>query len=211
MKLYYAPGACSLASHIVAEEEELPLELERVDLKTHRTERGVDFYSINPKGYVPTLEFDGGEILTENVAILPCLADLVPVAELAPPAETMERLRLMEWLGYLSAELHHAFGPFFHGNDENRKTEAREIIHRRLSYIGDRIAGHDFLMGSQFTVADAYLFVMLRWCDMAGIDLGQFSVLDRYRIRIAARSSVQAAMKAEGLETEKRDPMRRRA
>src|SRR5215471_5113651 len=137
MKLYYAPGACSLASRIVAEEAEIPLEYERVDLKTHRTESGKDFYDINPKGYVPTLEFDDGEILTENVAILPCLADLVPNADLAPPPESVERYRLLEWLGFLASELHHAFSPFFHGNDESRKTEARETIAKRLSFVAN--------------------------------------------------------------------------
>jgi glutathione S-transferase len=211
MKLYYAPGACSLASHIVAEEEGLPLDLERVDLKTHRTARGEDFYAINPKGYVPTLGFDGGEILTENVAILPFLADLAPAAELAPADGTMDRVRLLEWLGFLNSELHHAFAPFFHGNDENRGTEARGTIRKRLSFIADRIGGHDYLMGDKFTVADAYLFVMLRWCDMAGIDLGEFPVLDRYRARIAARPPVQAAMKAEGLPLDRPAAMRRRA
>ena len=209
MKLYYAPGACSLASHIVAEEEELPLELERVDLKSHRTESGEDFYDINPKGYVPALAFDDGQILTENVAILPCLADLVPNADLAPPPESAERYRLLEWLGFLSSELHHAFNPFFHGNDEKRQAEARETIAKRLSLVANRIDGHDYLMGDKFSVADSYLFVMLRWCDMAQIDLGRFSILDRYRTRIASRSAVQAAMKAEGLPAVKPAALRK--
>jgi glutathione S-transferase len=211
MKLYYAPGACSLAAHIVAEEEELPLELERVNLKTHRTEHGEDFYDINPKGYVPALEFDDGEVLTENVAILPCLADLVPNAGLAPPAESFARLRLLEWLGFLSAELHHAFAPFFHGNDESRKTEAREVIRRRLSYVADELSGRDYLMGEALSVADPYLFVMLRWCDLAGIELGEFTVLDRYRTRMLSRAAVQAAMKAEGLPRARPAAVRRSA
>jgi len=203
MKLYYAPGACSLASHIVAIEEGLSLELEKVDLKTHRTETGKDFYSINPKGYVPAIESDSGAILTENVAILPFLADLMPSAELGAPDETMERVRLLEWLGYLAAEVHHAFSPFFHTADDARKSEARETIRKRFAYLASRLDGHDYLMGKGFSVADAYLFVILRWTPLAGIDLKEFPVLDRYRARIAERPSVKAAMRDEGLTKER--------
>jgi glutathione S-transferase len=200
MKLYYSPGACSLATHIAAKEEGLALELERVDLKTHRTEYGEDFRRLNPKGYVPALELDDGTLLTENVAILVFIADQMPESGLAPPCESMERSRLLEWLAFLATELHKAFGPIFHHGDDTLKAEARETIEKWLAYIADRLAGHEFLMGDQFTVADAYLFVMLRWCDLAQIPLGQFPVLASYRVRIAVRPAVQAAMREERLK-----------
>jgi len=201
MKLYYSPGACSLATHIAAKEEGLALDLERVDLKTHRTEHGGDFRRLNPKGYVPALELDDGALLTENVAILPFIADQNPQAGLAPPPQTMERTRLVEWLAFLATELHKSFGPIFHHGNDTLKAEARDTIEKWLAYIADRLAGQDFLMGERFTVADAYLFVMLRWCDIAQIPLGNFPVLASYRARIAARPAVQAAMREEKLKT----------
>src|SRR5882672_5089635 len=161
MKLYYSPGACSLAAHIAAKEEGLALDLIRVDLKTHRTERGEDYRRLNPKGYVPALELDDGSLLTENVAILPFIADQRPEAGLAPPPETMARTRLIEWLAFLATELHKSFGPIFHHGDDVLEAEARNTIEKWLAYIADRLAGRDFLMGEHFTVADAYLFVML--------------------------------------------------
>jgi glutathione S-transferase len=199
MKLYYSPGACSLASHIAAKEEGLVLELERVDLKTHRTEHGDDYRRLNPKGYVPALELDDGSLLTENVAILLFIADQRPEAGLAP-SESMARIRLVEWLAFLSNELHKAFGPFFHHGDKGLQADARDTIEKWLAYVEGRLAGHDFLMGEQFTVADAYLFVMLRWLDLARIPIGIFRVLASYRQRIATRPAVQAAMREERLK-----------
>src|SRR6266550_5613286 len=200
MKLYYSPGACSLATHIAAKEEGLALDLERVDLKTHRTEHGEDFRRLNPKGYVPALELDDGTLLTENVAVLPFIADQNPQAGLAPPPQTMERTRLVEWLAFLATELHKSFGPIFHHGNDTLKAEARDIIEKWLVYIADRLAGREFLMGDRLTVADAYLFVMLRWCDIAQIPLANFPVLASYRARIAARPAVQAAMREEKLK-----------
>lgn len=200
MKLYYSPGACSLAPHIAAKEEGLALDLERVDLSTHRTEHGQDYRRLNPKGYVPALELDDGTLLTENVAILPFIADLRPEAGLAPAPETMARTRLVEWLAFLATELHKSFGPLFHRSSDSLKAEARDTIERWLAYVGDQFAGRDFLMGDHFTVADAYLFVILRWCEMAQIPLAKFPVLASYRARIAARPAVQAAMKEERLK-----------
>ena len=200
MKLYYSPGACSLAPHIAAKEEGLVLDLVRVDLKNHRTEHGEDYRRLNPKGYVPALGLDDGSLLTENVAILPFIADQRPDSGLAPPPQTMERTRLVEWLAFLATELHKAFGPIFHHGDDTLKAEARETIEKWLVYIADRLAGHEFLMGDHFTVADAYLFVILRWSDLAQIPLGSFPPLDVYRARIAARPSVQAAMREERLK-----------
>ena len=200
MKLYYSPGACSLAPHIAAKEEGLALELERVDLTTHRTEHGQDYRRLNPKGYVPALELDDGTLLTENVAILPFIADQKPEAGLAPPPETMARIRLIEWLAFLATELHKSFGPIFHRGNESLKAEARETIEKWLAYVADQLADRVFLMGDHFTVADAYLFVLLRWCDFAQIPLGNFPRVAAYRARIAARPAVQAAMREERLK-----------
>jgi glutathione S-transferase len=200
MKLYYSPGACSLAPHIAAKEEGLTLDLERVDLSTHRTEHGQDYRRLNPKGYVPALELDDGTLLTENVAILPFIADLRPEAGLAPAPETMARTRLLEWLAFLATELHKSFGPLFHRSSDSLKAEARDTIEKWLDYVGDQLADRDFLMGDHFTVADAYLFVILRWCEMAQIPLANFPVLAAYRASIAARPAVQAAMREERLK-----------
>ena len=150
MKLYYSPGACSLATHIAAKEAGLALDLERVDLKTHRTEHGEDYRRLNPKGYVPALELDDGTLLTENVAILPFIADQRPEAGLAPPPQTMARTRLLEWLGFLATELHKAFGPIFHHGNDSLKVEARETIERWLAYVADQLAGRDFPDGRPF-------------------------------------------------------------
>jgi glutathione S-transferase len=200
MKLYYSPGACSLAAHIAAKEEGLALDLERVDLATHRTEHGQDYRRLNPKGYVPALELDDGTLLTENVAILPFIADQRPEAGLAPAPQTMARTRLIEWLAFLSNELHKSFGPIFHRSNESLKAEARDTIEKWLAYVADQLAGRDFLMGEHFSVADAYLFVILRWSETAKIPLGNFPVLAAYRAKIAARPAVQAAMREEQLK-----------
>lgn len=195
MKLYYAPGACSLAAHIMAEEEGLPLSYERVDLKTHTTSDGRDFRQINPKGYVPALELDDHGLLTENVAILPYLADRMPDSGLAPK-DAMGRTRLLEWLGFLSTELHKPFAPLFHGKDETAQSAARDAIAKRLTFI-DEQKGPNFLMGPQFSAADAYLFVMLLWCGKMKITLP--GALAEYRDKIAARPAVKRAMTEEGL------------
>jgi glutathione S-transferase len=200
MKLYYSPGACSLAPHIAAKEGGLALDLERVDLTTHRTEHGQDYRRLNPKGYVPALELDDGTLLTENVAILPFIADQRPEAGLAPAPETMARTRLIEWLAFLATELHKSFGPIFHRSSESLKAEARDTIEKWLAYIADQLAGRDFLMGEHFSVADVYLFVILRWGDIAKIPLGNFPVLEAYRAKIAARPAVQAAIREERLK-----------
>jgi glutathione S-transferase len=200
MKLYYSPGACSLAAHIAAKEEGLALELVRVDLKTHRTERGDDYHRLNPKDYVPALELDDGTLLTEAVAILPFIADLKPEAGLAPPPASLARPHLIEWLAFLATELHKSFGPLFHRGNDTLKAEARATIEKWLAYIAAQLADRDFLMGEHFTVADAYLFVMLRWLDFAQIPLSRFPVLASYRQRIATRPAVQAAMREERLK-----------
>jgi len=200
MKLYYSPGACSLSPHIVLAEAGLPYTLERVDLKAKKTETGADFFAINPAGYVPTLALDNGEILTEGPAIVQYLADLAPATKLAPPAGSFERVRLQELLNYISTEIHKAFSPLFNpAAPEDWKTFMRGQIVRRLEPLEQRVAGGGCLMGG-FTVADAYLFTVIGWTRLVGIDLKEARpALAEYQARIKARPGVQQAMKEEGL------------
>ena len=200
MKLYYGPGACSLSPHIVLRELGLPFELERVDTKAGKTERGTDYRTVNPKGAVPTLELDDGQRLTEGPAIVQYLADLEPESGLAPRAGTMERYRLQEWLNFITSEVHKQFSPLFKPNTpEDYKPVAKENIARRFDWLDKQLAGQEYLMGKTFTVADAYLFVMLTWTKPTGIDLGRWPNLGEYRKRVAARPKVKEAMRAEGL------------
>ena len=206
MKLYYSPGACSLASHIVLREIGRPFDLERVDLKSHRTSSGCDFLLINPKGYVPALRLDGGggELLTENVAVLNYLADLAPEKDLAPPNCTMQRYRLIEKLTFISTELHKQFAPLIHRAGAKAESAARAKISDRLLYLQDHLGDRPYLMGAKFTVADAYLFVMLLWCDEHGIDLSMFPTLEAYEHRLAERPAIAAALASEGLHAVQR-------
>ncbi len=200
MKLYYAPGACSLASHIVLHELGLPFETESVSLARKLTRAGVDFNTINPKGYVPALELDGGGLLTEGPAILQYLADRVPAAGLAPPCGTLERARLQEWLSFINAELHKPFGPALdRAAAEPEREAARQRIAKRLDFTERALAGRDYLLGAAFTVADAYLYTVLRWTEPAGVELGRWPLLAAYRARIGARPAVAAARAAEKL------------
>jgi glutathione S-transferase len=200
MKLYYSPGACSLASHIALHETGLPFEIEKVDFASKKTAGGSDFNQINPKGYVPTIKLDDGSILTEGAAVLQYIADQKPDSGLAPKAGTMERYRLQEWLTFIGTEIHKTFSPLFNkAAAEEVKTNARNLLTRRLGYVETQLANKPYLMGDHFTVADAYLFVVTRWSDHAGFDLGPFPRIKEYLARIAARPAVQAAMKAEGL------------
>jgi glutathione S-transferase len=202
MKLYYSPGACSLSPHIVLREAERRFDLERVDLKSHRTASGGDFLLINPKGYVPALQLDGpgSVVLTEGPAIVQYIGDLAPDAHLVPPAGTFARYHLQELLNFISSELHKQFGPLF---DPQTPAEIaahqRGKIGERLRYLQDVLNDRAFLMGESFTVADAYLFVMLQWCRPHGIELETYPNLDDYEGRIAQRPAVQAALSAEGL------------
>jgi glutathione S-transferase len=192
MKLYYAPGACSLASHIVGSEGGLKLELEKVDLKEHKTESGGDFYAVNPKGYVPALTLDDGAVLTENVALLTFLGDK---ADLTPKGA--ERYRLLEWLAFITSEIHKSFAPLFQGAPDDVAQKAREKILKRLFFVEQRLAG-DYVMGA-FTPADAYLYVMLRWCEKMGIDIAALPRMTAFKARMAARPGVRAALAAEGI------------
>lgn len=200
MKLYYSPGACSLSPHIVLNEGGFTYDTERVDLASGKTETGADYRAVNPNGYVPALLLDDGQVLTEGPAIVQYLADRVPEKRLAPPAGTMERYRLMEWLNFISTELHKGFGALFNPQaPEEWKTAVKAQLAQRIGHVSQRLAGKTYIMGDDFTVADAYLFTVLGWSQYVGLDLSPWPMLAAYLGRVAARPAVQAALKAEGL------------
>ena len=200
MKLYYSPGACSLSPHITLLEAGLAATLVKVDTKTHKLGGGEDFYAINSKGYVPVLELDDGRRLTEGPAIVQYLADRSPESRLAPPADSFERYRLQEWLNFITSELHKQYGPFFAPNTPAEyKPILRDKLRMRLEWLAGKLEGNDYLMGSQFTVADAYLYTILRWSPFVDIDLARWPVLAAYKARVEARPHVHEALLAEGL------------
>jgi glutathione S-transferase len=200
MKLYYSPGACSLSPHIVLEEAGLPYEPVLASTKTHKLQDGTDYYTINPKGYVPLLELDDGQRLTEGPAIVQYLADLVPGKNLAPANGTMARYRLQEWLNFITSELHKGIGGMFNpAMPEEGKAVMRARATDRLKWVDNQLAGKAYVMGDTFSVADAYLFTVARWSMRVGIDIAGLPELRAYLVRVAARPAVQAAMKAEGL------------
>jgi len=199
MKLYYARGACSLASVIALQEAGMRADLVKVDLRTKKAEGG-DFTAVNSKGYVPALRLDDGQVLTENVAVLQYIADRKPEAKLAPPAGTMERYRLQEWLSFINSEIHKSFGPLFNAEaKEETRQYARNLLAKRLSWLEGAMGSRTFLMGESFTVADAYLFTVLSWGAHVGVDIAKWPAIKSYYERIAARPQVIAAMQAEGL------------
>jgi glutathione S-transferase len=200
MKLYYSPGACSLAPHIVLRELGKKFELEKVDLGAKKTDGGKDFYKINGKGYVPTLEIKKGEVLTEVSIILQYLADKAKATKLLPKAGTMNRYRAMETLNFISSELHKGIGGLFNKAmpDEGRKV-ITDRVKIRLDYLDKLLAKNKFTLGKSFTVADAYAFTVLNWGQWVGIDVKQWKNIGAYMERVAARPAVQAALKAEGL------------
>lgn len=200
MKLYYAPGACSLASHIALHETGLPFEIDKYIPATKSTASGEDFMLVNPKGYVPTIRLDDGSILTEGAAVLQYIADRNPASGLAPKAGTMERYRLQEWLTFIGTEIHKTFSPLFNKNVSlEAKNRAHELLAKRLGYVETQLANKPYLMGDTFTVADAYMFVVVRWSNRVGFELGQFPRINEYLAKISVRPTVLAAMKAEGL------------
>ncbi len=202
MKLYFAPGACSLSPHIVLREAGIDAELEQVDLRARKTKSGADYSAINPKGQVPTLVLDNGQTLTEGPAIVQYLADQKADSGLAPRNGTLERYRLQEWLNFITSELHKSFGALFQPTvPEDYKPIARENISKRFAFVDQRLgSGGPFLLGSQFTVADAYMFVMCTWAGFLKIDLGQWPNLQAYAARVGERPKVQEAMREEGLK-----------
>lgn len=200
MKLYLSPAACSLAAHITLEEAALAYDTEVVDLRTRQLASGGDFTQVNPKGYIPALLLDDGELLTELPAIVQYIADLVPERQLAPPNGTRERYRLQGWLTFVGTELHKSFIPFFFpGAGEEWKKFGRGTLKRRLAWTNGELADRQYLIGDGFTVADAYLFTVLRWTGMSGLDLATWPGLTAFQQRVAARPAVQAALRAEGL------------
>jgi glutathione S-transferase len=200
MKLYYAPGACSLAPHIALQESGLPYEVEKVDLKEKKTAGGTDFNTVNPKGYVPTLTLDNGDTLTEGSALLAYIGELAPSARLIMPAGTMGNFRVREWLAFIGSELHKNFSPLFRSTTPAATREAQlEILGRRLGYVNDALVGKPYLTGEQFTVADAYLYTVLRWTVSLQVSLSPWPQLTAFLARVTARPAVQATLKAEGL------------
>ena len=202
MKLYYSPGACSLATHIILRETGATFTLEKTDTKTKTTASGANFLDINPKGYVPVLELEDGYPLTEGVVIQQYLADRAPQAKLAPARGTQERLQLEELLGFLTTEIHKAFSSLFAANTPGDfKPVAREKIGQRFDLLERRLSdGRTYLTGESFTIADAYAFALINWTNFVGIDLAKWPSIGRFMQRVAARPAVQAALEAEGLK-----------
>jgi glutathione S-transferase len=200
MKLYYSPGACSLSPHIVLRESGLAFEPVLASTKTHKLGDGTDYYTINPKGYVPLLELDNGERLSEGPAIVQYIADQVPGKNLAPANGTMARSRVQEWLNFIGTELHKTFSPLFNpAMPEEAKALFRTKVLERLTWVNTQLEGRQYLMGDSFSVPDAYLFTVLNWTKPTSIDLSPYPNLQKYHQRVGARPAVQAAMKAEGL------------
>jgi len=200
MKLYYFPAACSQAANIALREAGLKFELVKVDRHTRKASDGLDLNELNPKGYVPVLTLDSGEVLTENVAVLLYIADRNPAARLAPPAGTLERYRLIESLSFINSELHRTFTPMFRADaPEEAKQYARKNLMARLDYTQGALGNRSFFVGDAFTVADAYLFTVLGWGSYVKLDIGQWPPLQRYAETIGKRPHVIEALKAEGL------------
>jgi glutathione S-transferase len=201
MKLYYAPGACSLSPHIALLEAGLPYDLVKVDLREKKLENGDDFWKVNPKGQVPALALDSGELVTEGPVIVQMIADRAKGTNLAPPRDSAERYKLMEWLNYITTELHKNLGPMFSPVlAGDAKAFFKDRAMSKFKYLDGQLAGRDYLMGTQFTVADGYLFTMLMWAtERLGFDLSGLSNLMAYKARVAARPKVKEALTKEGL------------
>ena len=200
MKLYYSPGACSLSPHIVLREAGLAFDLVKANLQAHKLEDGSDFYAVNSKGYVPMLELDSGERLTEGPAIVQYIADQAPDKKLAPANGSMARYRVQEWLNFVTSELHKGIGGLFNpAMPDDGKAVIRAKATDKLKWIDQQLEGKQYLMGDAFSIADAYLFTVANWTKMVGIDISGMKNLSAFQARMAARPAVQAAMKAEGL------------
>jgi len=200
MKLYYSPGACSMSPHIVLRELGLPFEAVLASTKTHKLADGTDYYTINPKGYVPLLELDDGQRLSEGPAIVQYLADKEPTKGLIAAAGTMPRYRQIEWLNFVSSELHKSYSPLFNpAMPEEGKAVFRKRLRGRYEYLNQQLEGRSFLMGDAFSVPDAYLFTVTNWAKAVGLDITDLPNVQAFQGRMAARPAVQATMKAEGL------------
>ncbi|WP_028218604.1 glutathione transferase GstA [Paraburkholderia oxyphila] len=200
MKLYYSPGACSLAPHMVAREAGLALDLEKVDIATKRTERGADFRAINAKGNVPVLELDNGEWLTEAPAIMQYLADMKPERELVPRNGSMARYRLQEWLGFINSDMHKSYSPLFNpATSESVRAEKRETLQGHYAFVARHLASQPWLMGERFSAADAYLFTVTNWAPHVGLDLSGLTPIVAFQQRAGGRPAIREALQAEGL------------
>jgi glutathione S-transferase len=200
MQLYFAPGACSLASHITLREAGLPFDLKRTDTKTKKLEDGSDYLAVNSKGSVPALRLDDGQVLTEGPAILQYLADQKPESRLVPKAGTLERYRVLEWLNFITSEIHKSFSPLFNPTaDAKVKEYTTQNIEKKFDWLNKQLTGKQYLTGDTFTIADAYLFVVTNWSNFVGIDLNRWPSLKAFQERVAARPKVREAMEAEGL------------
>ncbi len=200
MQLYFSPGACSLASHIALREAGLPFDLKRTDVKTKKLEDGSDYFAVNSKGAVPALRLDDGQVLTEGPAILQYIADQKPESRLAPKSGTLERYRLLEWLNFITSEIHKGFSPLFNPTvDVKVKEYTTQNLEKKFDWLNTQLAGKKFLTGDNFTIADAYLFVVVNWTNFVGIDLARWPALKEFQARVAARPQVQEAMTTEGL------------
>ena len=201
MKLYYSPGACSLSPHIALLEAGLPYDLVKVDLRAKKLENGDDFLKVNPKGQVPALVLDNGELVTEGPVIVQRIADQAPAKNLAPSRDSAERYKLQEWLTYINSEIHKNIGPLFNpALSDEAKGVFKDRAMGKFKYVDSKLAGQDYLMGKQFNVADGYLFVMLRWAESMKFDLSGLNNLLAYKDRIAARPQVNEALVKEGLK-----------
>ena len=199
MKLYYSPGACSLSPHIALLEAGLPYDLVKVDLRAKKLENGDDYLKVNPKGQVPALALDSGELVTEG-PVMQMIADKVAAKNLAPARDSAERYKLLEWLNFIASEVHKNFGPLFSPVlADDAKAFFKDRVMAKFKYIDSQLPGRDYLMGKQFTVADGYLFTMLAWADRMKFDLSSMPNLLAYKDRVAARPKVQAALTKEGL------------
>jgi glutathione S-transferase len=200
MKLYYSPGACSLSPHIALLEAGLPYDLVKVDLRAKKLENGDDYLKVNPKGQVPALALDSGEVVTEGPVIVQMIADKASAKNLAPARDSAERYKLQEWLNYITTELHKNFGPMFSPVlADDAKAFFKDRLMGKFKYVESQLAGRDYVMGKQFTVADGYLFTMLAWADRLKFDLSAMPNLLAYRARVGARPKVQEALTREGL------------
>ncbi len=198
MKLYFVPGACSLSPHIVLREVGVPFELDLVDGRAKKTQAGGDYRAVNPKGQVPALQLDDGAVLTEGSAIVQYLADRKPEKHLAPPSGTMERYRLQEWLNYVATEIHKGLSPMFNPSlPDPAKALFKELMGAKLAWLAKQLDGRSYLMGDQFTVADAYLFTVLRWTPLFQIDVAQWPSIAAFVQRVGDRPAVRAALEAE--------------
>ena len=200
MKLYYAPAACSQAPHIVAREAGLPIELALVRFPDKVTDEGEKLTDVNPKGAVPTLRLDEGEVLTENAVILQYLADQAPGSELALPAGGIERYRLLEWLNFIATELHKGFGPLWNpATPDSFKEATREALGKKFDYLQEKIGEGPYILGARFSIVDAYAFAVLNWSGLHGIDIARWPGLAAYLDRVAQRPAVRETLRAEGL------------